>query len=452
MQNSVCPMRGGIYEDTRMDMVRQRQREIVVGMDAHSVKLALFIGEKESDGNVLRIGEVATTVAALEATYRGQVPPGAVTYLEASTNSFSIAGRLRAIGYEAVVLQAEAVCGEAKRDRISDRVDAESIARYGARKRRQSDVWVPDARTRARRGLWRLYEDAVREYRRAYNRLWNYTSQHALPLLGSFVEVPGSVRRHRVTPADVRRAAGTRNWPAAETANLDWLAGRLDLRRKEAAELAGRIRGAVASDPAVLRLTQLVGVGPLVAFGLAAAVGDVRRFPDSKALVRYVGLNPSECSSGEDGGVHAISHGGIPYVRQLLCEAAQCALVTGGEAMHKWARRKRAEGKEGNKIVCALARKTLAYAWHVLMGHPTPHAEPSDLYRRKLLRFGKEIGLKGLQKLGHASIPDFARAVCAQVYPDAKDPDCRHPSGTGTSGATMAAASPTMGQPAAVTA
>src|SRR4051794_5387624 len=51
-------------------------------------------------------------------------------------------------------------------------------------------------------------------------------------------------------------------------------------------------------DPAVKRLLSITGVNLMVAAGLVAAIGDVRRFPDPQKLVSYVGLNPRVRQSG----------------------------------------------------------------------------------------------------------------------------------------------------------
>ncbi len=48
----------------------------------------------------------------------------------------------------------------------------------------------------------------------------------------------------------------------------------------------------IAAEEALLRLTRLCGINLITLYGVVAAVGDVRRFPHSKKLVAYLGLNP----------------------------------------------------------------------------------------------------------------------------------------------------------------
>jgi transposase len=67
------------------------------------------------------------------------------------------------------------------------------------------------------------------------------------------------------------------------------------------------------------------GVGRIVALAFALIIGPVDRFPNSKKLVSYLGLNPSEHSSGGRQRLGAISKQGNRLLRALLVEAAQTA-------------------------------------------------------------------------------------------------------------------------------
>ena len=119
---------------------------ILVGMDAHSEKISLCITRWRlgSDPEVLK--EPSTTLDALETTYAKQVPRGSLTVLEASTNAFSIARRLKAIGQDVKVLTSDAVSGRARSDRINDRIDALNLAMAYARGGTRT-VHLPDPST-----------------------------------------------------------------------------------------------------------------------------------------------------------------------------------------------------------------------------------------------------------------------------------------------------------------
>jgi transposase len=75
----------------------------------------------------------------------------------------------------------------------------------------------------------------------------------------------------------------------------------------------------------VRRLMTHPGVGRMVALAFALTGGPIHRFPNSKHLVRYLGLNPTEHSSGGRQRFGRISKQGNRLMRSLLVEAAQTA-------------------------------------------------------------------------------------------------------------------------------
>ncbi len=79
------------------------------------------------------------------------------------------------------------------------------------------------------------------------------------------------------------------------------------------------------SRPEAVRLMQQPGVGPVTALAFVLTVGPVSRFRNSKKLVSYLGLNPSEESSGGRQRFGAISKQGNSMMRYLLVEAGQSA-------------------------------------------------------------------------------------------------------------------------------
>jgi len=107
-------------------------------------------------------------------------------------------------------------------------------------------------------------------------------------------------------------------------------------RRQELLEMLDRLDSSIqqldpavqqqaASHPAAVCLMQQPGVGPITGLAMALAVGPVQRFPNSRKLVSYLGLNPKEASSGGRQRLGSISKQGNSLVRFLLGEAAQTA-------------------------------------------------------------------------------------------------------------------------------
>jgi len=162
---------------------------------------------------------------------------------------------------------------------------------------------------------------------------------------------------------------------------------------------------------------QVLGIGVLCAFGLTAFIGDVERFPTSKRLVAYFGFNPVVNTSGESAGTRRLSRFGQRTLKSMLVEAAHSAYVHGDGPMHRWARRKVASGKPRNVILCALARKMVVQAWHILKDHPVPEREASLSYRRKLAKLATAVRKHSPALLEDKTAVAFSARVCAAFYP-----------------------------------
>jgi transposase len=118
-----------------------------------------------------------------------------------------------------------------------------------------------------------------------------------------------------------------------ENLTLDRWAGRrrdellrmLDQLGQSIEQLSIAVEEAGQGREDVRRLLRHPGVGRIVALAFALTIGPVDRFPTSKQLVSYLGLNPSEHSSGGRQKFGAISKQGNRLMRALLVEAAQTA-------------------------------------------------------------------------------------------------------------------------------
>jgi transposase len=99
---------------------------------------------------------------------------------------------------------------------------------------------------------------------------------------------------------------------------LDELHGRI-------AELTREVEQEAQRRPDVVWLMQEPGVGPIVGLAFVLTLGPVERFRRSRCVVSYLGLNPSEASSGEHRRLGSISKQGNRMMRWLLVEAAWIA-------------------------------------------------------------------------------------------------------------------------------
>jgi transposase len=149
-----------------------------------------------------------------------------------------------------------------------------------------------------------------------------------------------------------------------ESLNLDpWASRRrwellelLDHLNPSIEELDRAVTTEAESRPEAVCLMQQPGVGPVTALAFVLTVGPVSRFPNSRKLVSYLGLNPSEESSGGRQRLGGISKQGNTMMRCLLTEAAQTAAQFDPELRRLYQRLKFRRGIGGIAKV-AIARK-----------------------------------------------------------------------------------------------
>jgi transposase len=142
--------------------------------------------------------------------------------------------------------------------------------------------------------------------------------------------------------------------------------------------------------PRVVRLRCFRGLDDLTALTIAAELGDARRFPSAPSTMAYVGLVPSEHSSGTKQARGAITKTGNAHLRRVLVEAAwhyrHHPFV--GDALRRrqqgapdtvvaqaWAAQQRlyrryqrlaARGKPKQHVVTAVARELTGFLWAAL--------------------------------------------------------------------------------------
>jgi transposase len=163
--------------------------------------------------------------------------------------------------------------------------------------------------------------------------------------------------------------------------------------------------------PDVRRLMTVPGVNVIVAATFLAAVGDIRRFPTSRQLVGYLGLDPKVRQSGTAPATHGhISKQGCGTARHALVEACWSTVRAPGPLRAFY---QRVRARRGHQIaIVAAARKLACLFWCMLTrGEDYAYAQPS-LTRRKLRRLELTAGAPRYQgKAGlWAANKQFAQA------------------------------------------
>lgn len=124
-----------------------------------------------------------------------------------------------------------------------------------------------------------------------------------------------------------------------------------------------------------VRLMEQSGVGPVTALAFVLTLGPIDRFPNSKHLVSYLGLNPTESSSGGKQRLGSISKQGNSMMRYLLVEAAHVASRFDPELRRYYLRLKFRRGSAVAKV--AIARKLAVRLYWKLRDVSQPSAAAS---------------------------------------------------------------------------
>jgi transposase len=147
----------------------------------------------------------------------------------------------------------------------------------------------------------------------------------------------------------------------------------LDRLEPRIEELDEAVKVEAQARPEVLRLMRQKGVGPVVGLAFVLTLGPVERFPRSKQVVSYLGLNPREASSGGHQRLGSISKQGNEMLRWLLVEAGQSASQADPELRRKYQRLKLRRGTKVAKV--ALAR-ILAVRLYWALREASPQRSP----------------------------------------------------------------------------
>ena len=119
--------------------------------------------------------------------------------------------------------------------------------------------------------------------------------------------------------------------------------------------------------PEAVRLMTHPGVGPQTALAFVLTIGEVSRFPNAKKVGSYLGLIPSEYSSGGKQRLGAISKQGSPFLRFLLVEAAQTAVRGDAELRRAYHRLAIKRGRAKAKVAVA-RRLAMRLYWMLRAG------------------------------------------------------------------------------------
>lgn len=361
----------------------EERTKVHVGLDVHKDSITVAVAEPGRE-NARLMGKVVHDVARLLKVLAkiGAAQDLHVVY-EAGPTGFGLQRALASNGYACEVIAPSKTPRQAGNRVKTDARDSLALAEY-SRAGKLSAVWIPDPADEAIRDLSRAREDAVISRRQARQQLKGFLLRHDRRYGGKTSWC--AAHEHWLARQGFEEAATqtafTEYWQAVKSAD------------ERVQRLTRALQGSIVGwrfESVVGALQALRGVAEITAIGLVAEIGDLSRFEHPRKLMGYLGLVPSEQSSGERTHRGSITKTGNGHARWLLIEAAwnyrfkarvgkelnarqeglseavrtqawkgQLRLTERYAALHK-------RGVQPNKICVAVARELAGFVWAVGM-------------------------------------------------------------------------------------
>ena len=358
--------------------------EAFVAFDTSKLRNAVAIAEPSRLGEVRFVGEIENNGAATAKLVRKLAAKyGRLTFCyEAGPTGYGLNRQITSLGHDCMVV-APSLIPTKPGDRVkTNRRDALSLVKL-LRAGELTAVWVPDPRHEAMRDLTRTRGAAAEDLRRKRQQISSFLLRQGLHY---------SDKRKTWTPAHMTWLASQKLEHAEQRLAFEEMlfALRQALERIERLEQA--IRAAVPDwslAEAVTALMAMRGLDLISATTFLAEIGDLSRFQTPRELMAYLGLVPSESSTGDTVRHGPITKSGNRRARRTLIECswsyrhpprvgkeklakvaaappavreiawkAQCRLSARYRALVR-------KGKGENVAVTAVARELAAFIWAI---------------------------------------------------------------------------------------
>lgn len=378
---------------------RHAVKKVYIGLDVH--KETIVIGVAKND-RVFIHGKCSSDIQRFLKALRGLLKKYelskedvAICY-EAGPSGFTLARHLERIGFKIDVI-APSLIPTKSGDRVkTDKRDARKLARL-YRAGELTPVHVPDPEDEVIRDLCRARTDAIDNRTRARQRLTMFLMRNGHHYTGrsSWTEAHKRYLRELVLIDPIQKLI------------LEEYLQTVDLAEKRVEAIEGhmRIRSENwARNDFVLALQALKGFRFTAAMIITSELGDLTRFSHPSQLMAYLGLVPSESSSGNNRHQGAITKTGNTHARWILVEIAH-AYITAPKVskelslrqdgqhgavktlswkaqnrLHKRYIRLRMRRLHENKVKVAIARELVGFIWelaHVMKNIKEPSQIPA---------------------------------------------------------------------------
>lgn len=292
-----------------------------------------------------------TLAHRLEETHREPV----CAVVESMTGARIVHDTLEACGWSVEIADAQKVKGLAPLACKTDRIDSMVLATLSQRDLVPA-IWLPDPEVRSERELARFRLHLVKHKSALKNRIHSTLINFGRPCPVS--DLFGKEGRELLERLDVPEP-----WRSNVTASLALID---DLERQIEA-VNRRLREEHANHPYVPLLLSAPGIGWVLAFTIAAEIGEIERFASPEKLTGYTGLCPRVNQSGDSDRRGPLSKHGPTYLRWALLEATMHASRHPAYAERYQRTKKRLGKQRGAKVAQIDIARRLAHAiWHML--------------------------------------------------------------------------------------
>jgi transposase len=358
-------------------------KEVFVGIDVAKLRNAVAIADAGRNGEIRYMGEFDASPESMARLIRKLAAKHDKLHFcyEAGPTGYGLYRQIVALGHECIVV-APSLIPRRPSERIkTNRRDAQSLARL-LRAGELTAVWVPDETHEAVRDLVRTRGMAVEDYRRKRQHVTAFLLRHGRSYEGK----PSWRGRHK-------RWLDGQNFahPAQRLAYQEMLnAVQATVERMDRLEAALiELVPDWTMAPVVAAFQAMRGVQFLTAVTMVAEAGDLRRFDHPRQLMAFLGLVPSERSTGETRRQGGITKTGNSSARKVLVEAAWTYRHSAGLGVDHQRRQKDlpepvrdiawkaqtrlcarfrrllAKGKRNTVVVVAIAREIAAFLWAI---------------------------------------------------------------------------------------
>jgi len=356
-----------------------------VGMDVHKASINVALLEPGKTEHVeWKLDNRATAVSKLARRLKADSGGQVVACYEAGPCGFALMRQLASLGVPCKVIAPALIPKQAGNKVKTDKRDARKLASL-FRAGLLTEVHPPTAAQEAVRDLCRARDDARDDRQRARHRLGKFLLRH-----GIAHEVRAWTRPHRAFLSTLQF-----EHDAAQATFEDYLRA-VDAADERLKALDDKIAAVAKGDAyreAVGILCCFRGIDTTSAMVIISELGDITRFESPRKLMAYLGITPSEYSSGGKERRGGITKTGNAFVRRILVEAAWhyrhpprvgkrlrerrreqpgWAIAVADKCQARLYRRHRrliANGKTSTKANVAVAREMSGFIWAALTAH-----------------------------------------------------------------------------------